>query len=216
MWPGTSSPVSSSTTTPSTITSPSASTSTSSAATCLSGDTLTQAMSKALSDCLSGVIVAIQVQSRSVVSNTSHADSYSLSSSTSASLSQTPGHQKQHPTASTGNLSVPCFVSTFCTYSNPIFGLSSLASSACSQSRRIGGACALYFSAISISTPLVGRDFVIGPGYSPISNKLVSKIISGQCVELADLPPDRLKINETVLACSLCLPAVEMGRSVTV
>ena len=107
------------------------------------------------------------------------------------SLPQTPGHQQQHLTASTGNISVPSFVSTFCTYSNPIFGLPSLGSSA-----RIGGAVTSSFPAISNSAPLAGREFVIGPGYSLISNKLVSKIISGQFVELADLLPDNLKITE--------------------
>jgi len=35
------------------------------------------------------------------------------------------------------------------------------------------------------------------PSYSPIPNKLVSKIISSQLVELADLLPDNLMINET-------------------
>ena len=250
-WPVTSSPVSSSTTTPSTTTLLRASTSTSSAATSLCGDTLAQAKSKAQSDCLPGIIAAIQVQSQSVASNTSHTVSCSFSSSTSASLPQTPGHQQQHPAASTGNISVPCFVSTFCTYSNPIFGLPSLASSACSQSTIIGGPVASSFPAISNSAPLIGRDFVIGPRYSPIPNKLVSKIISSQFVELADLLQDNLKINETEtqtfldgklvvspaprqtieiqdiltwveafttysLACSLCLPAIEMARSVTV
>ena len=62
---------------------------------------------------------------------------------------------------------------------------------------RIGGCVASPFPAISTWAPLVGRDFVIGPGYSPIPNKIVSKIISSQFVELADLLPDNLKIKET-------------------
>ena len=110
-------------------------------ATCLSGDTLALATSKALSDCLPGIIPEIQVQSQSVVSNTSHAVSSLFSLSSSTSFTQTSGHQQQQPAASTGNISVPCFVSTFCSYSNLIFGLPSLASSTCSQSMRTVSPC---------------------------------------------------------------------------
>ena len=51
----------------------------------------------------------------------------------------------------------------------------------------------LCYSPSSLAT---GRDFVVGPGYSPIPSKLVSKICSGLFVDLADLLPDNLKAHE--------------------
>ena len=88
------------------------------------------------------IITPIQVQSQIVASNTSNAVSLLLSSS--SSLTQTSGHQQQHPATSTGNISVPFFLSTFCTYSNSISGLPSLAPSVCSQSSRIGSGIRLF------------------------------------------------------------------------
>ena len=138
-----------------------------------------------------------KIQSQSVASSTSHAVSSSFNSFWSASFTQTQGDQLQHPSASTVKISVPSFVPTFCTYSNPIFGVPSIAPPASSQPSRVGVGVALSFPAIFNSAPLVERDFVIGPGYYPIPNKLVSKIINGQFVELVDLLPDNLKSNKT-------------------
>ena len=53
------------------------------------------------------------------------------------------------------------------------------------------------FPTISVSSAAVGKDFVIGPGYSPIPHKLVTKITSGLFVDLVDLLPDNLKANES-------------------
>ena len=135
---------------------------------CLSGDMLAQVMSKAIWDCLAAIIITpIQVQSQSVTSSTRHAISSSFSSFSSTSFTQTQRDQQQHTAASTGNISITSFVSTFCTYSNPIFGVPSMVSSACSQSLRIGGGVASSFPTISNSAPLVGRDFVIGLATPP-------------------------------------------------
>lgn len=88
------------------------------------------------------IITAIQVQSQILVSNTSNA--VSLLFSSSSSFTQTSSHQQQHPATSTGNISVPCFLYTFCTFSNSISGLPSLAPSVCSQSSRIGSGIRLF------------------------------------------------------------------------
>lgn len=45
--------------------------------------------------------------------------------------------------------------------------------------------------------PVVKKDFVICPGYSPIQHKLVLKITTRQFIELADLLPDNLKANQS-------------------
>lgn len=76
-------------------------------------------------------------------------------------------------------------MSTFCTLSNPSFDLPSLSLPTIPQSFRAG-------STVVSSTPFIP----IASGYSLISLKLVSKITSGQFVEIADLPHDNLKINE--------------------
>ena len=153
---------------------------------------LAQAMSKALSDCLPGIITAIQVQSQGLASNTSHA----VSSSSLASILKLQ--------ATNSNTQPPLWVTSLFLVSFPLLHLfkpnfwhpiSSI--SRVFQSTRIGGSVTSSFPAISGLAPLVGRDFVIGPTYYPIPNKLVSKIIGSQFVELADLLPDNLKINET-------------------
>lgn len=140
------------------------------------------------------IITAIQVQSQIVASNTSNA--VSLLFSSSSSLTQTSGHQQQHPATSTGNISVPffpfhllhLFKLDFWSSVPSSFGVFPV-----KQNRQRYSS----FPSISNSAPLVRRDFFIGPSYSPIPNKLVSKVISSQFVELGDLLPDNLMINET-------------------
>ena len=148
---------------------------------------LAQAMSKALSDCLPRIITAIQVQSQGLASNTSHA----VSSSSLASILklQASNSNSQPPLRVTSLFLVHLFKPNFW---HPISSFSRVF-----QSMRIGGSVTSSFPAISGLAPLIGRDFIIGPTYYPIPNKLVSKIISSQFVELADLLPDNLKINET-------------------
>ena len=45
------------------------------------------------------------------------------------------------------------------------------------------------FPPSQFSSAVVGKDFVIGPGYSPIPHKLVTKITTGLFVKLADSSP---------------------------
>ena len=191
-------------------------------------------MSKALSDCLPRIIAAIQVQSQGLASNTSHA----VSSSSLASI------LKLQPTNS--NTQPPLQVTSLFALIQTQFLETHLQLLHSVPVNENWGQCHLVFSHHFQFGPLVGRDFIIGPAYSPIPNKLVSKIISSQFVKLADLPPDNLKINETetqmfldgklvvtlarrrtmeiqhlgqsihhLLACSLCLTAIEMGTPVT-
>lgn len=87
-------------------------------------------------------------------------------------------------------------MSTFCTLSNPSFDLPSLSLPTIPQSLRAGSTVVSSTPSISASVPLVGKGVAIASGYSPIPLKLVSKITSGQFVELVDHPHDNLKINE--------------------
>ena len=51
-------------------------------------------------------------------------------------------------------------------------------------------------SVVPWASPPLGKAFVVGPGYSPIPEKLVTKIRTGQFVELADLLAENLKAQE--------------------
>ena len=61
------------------------------------------------------------------------------------------------------------------------------------------------FSSPAFSTPtfahlvasLLHKPFVVSPGYSPIPEKLVSKIKTGQFVDLADLLPENVKAQDS-------------------
>lgn len=159
-----------------------------------SSDALAQAMSKALTDSLPGILAALRThnavpsQPAPPNSNPAMISTSSLAPLTQASLSQA---------TTTGNFIVPSFVSTFSTLSTPAYGFSSLPLPSSSGSPTVGGGVVSAFPAISVSSAAVGKDFVIGPGYSPIPHKLVTKITTGLFVELADLLPDNLKVNES-------------------
>ena len=51
--------------------------------------------------------------------------------------------------------------------------------------------------AVSWATSSLHIPFVVGTGYSPIPEKLVTKITTGQFIDLADLLVDNLKVQET-------------------
>ena len=159
-----------------------------------SSDTLAQAMSKALTDSLPGILAALHnhnaVSSQPAPPNSNSAVISTLSPAplTQASLGQA---------TTTGTFIVPLFVSTFSTLSTPAYGFSSLPLPSGSGSLTVGGGVVSAFPAISVSYAVVGKDFVIGPGYSPIPHKLATKITTGLFVELADLLPDNLKANKS-------------------
>ena len=152
-----------------------------------SSDTLAQAMSKALKDSLPDILAALH--------NHNAVSSHSAVISTSSPVPLTQASLGQATT--TGTFIVPSFVSTFSTLSTPAYVFSSLPLPSGSGSPTVGGGVVSPFPAISVSSAAVGKDFVIGPGYSPIPHKLVTKITTGLFVELADLLPDNLKANES-------------------
>ena len=45
--------------------------------------------------------------------------------------------------------------------------------------------------------PALQQPFIVGPGFSPVPYKLVSQIISGKFIDLAELLSDNLRDNET-------------------
>ena len=159
-----------------------------------SSDALAQAMSKALTDSLPGILAALH-NHNAIPSQPAPPNSNSAVISTSSPAPLTQASLGQATT--TGTFIVPSFVSTFSTLSTPAYGFSSLPLPSGSGSPTVGGGVVSAFPAISVSSAAVGKDFVIGPGYFPIPHKLVTKITTGLFVELANLLPDNLKANES-------------------
>ena len=151
-------------------------------------------MSRALTDSLPGILATLRnhnaIPSKPAPPN-SNPTVISMSSPpplTQASLGQA---------TTSGNFIVPLFVSTFSTLSTPAYDFSSLPLPSGLGSPTVRGGVVSAFPAISVSSAVFGKDFVIGPGYSPIPHKLVTKITTGLFVELADLLPDNPKANES-------------------
>lgn len=46
------------------------------------------------------------------------------------------------------------------------------------------------------AVPPLSRPLVVGPGYSPVPEKLVTKIRTGQFIDLTDLLAENLKVQE--------------------
>ena len=169
----------------------------------ISSDALAQAMSKALTDSLPGILTALR-NNNAVPSQPAPPTLNPTVISTSPPAPLTQASLGQAMT--TGNFIVPSFVSTFYTLSTPAYGFSSLPLPSSLGSPTVGGGVVSAFPAISVSSAAVaisvssaavGKDFVIGPVYSPIPHKLVTKITTGLFVELADLLPNNLKANES-------------------
>ena len=155
-----------------------------------SSDTLAQAMSKALTDNLPGILPPLHNHVIPSQPTPLNSNSTVISTSSPAPLTQASLGQA----TTTGTFIVPSFVSTFSTLSTPSYGFSSLPLPSGSGSQTAGGGVVSAFPAISVSSAAVGKDFVIGPGYSPIPHKLVTKITT---VELEDLLHDNLKANKS-------------------
>ena len=162
---------------------------------------LSQAFSWALSDSLPQILAAVQNQtSQLTASNVTATGSMPLNTfSSSFPISSSPGFAAG---LSAGNIVVPFFISTYCTLGNPslshpsLFGSHGLLSG-------VLPATSQFFSPV-FSTPtlahvvasLLHKPFVVGPGYSPIPEKLVRKIKAGQFVNLADLLPENVKAQD--------------------
>ena len=131
---------------------------------------------------------------------TPHTDSSNLPLAAATSL-VTPSSAPQLPAAvqspSTGRpIFVPSFVNTF---TAPAVSSVILPSSLSTMPASIASA-PLSASPTSFSTPTMPalqQPFIVGPGFSPVPYKLVSQIISGKFIDLAELLSDNLRDNES-------------------
>ena len=60
----------------------------------------------------------------------------------------------------------------------------------------VGGSCGGATGSESSTFPNLNKALVVGPGYAPVPYKLVSKITGGIFVDLADLLPDNIQVQE--------------------
>ena len=170
----------------------------------LSQQDLSRAFSQALGDTLPRIVAALQSHSSS-----SSAAGYAASDTTSSGTTSSGSAVINQPLPSSagqssGNLVVPPFISTYCTLGNSslsspsVFGSRGAANGLPSSSQSFTPLFSFGPNSTSASTSTsLNRPFVVGPGYSPIPEKLVTKIRSGQFVDLADLLAENLKAQET-------------------
>ena len=150
----------------------------------LTAQDLSQAFSRALGDSLPQILEAVQNQTSQLTASNVTA-SGNMPSNTCASsfpINSPPGSAAG---PSSGNVIVPSFVSTYCTLGNSSLSHPSLFGSHGVVTGALP-ATSQFFSP-TFSTPtlahsvasLLHKPFVVGPGYSPIPEKLVTKIKAG-------------------------------------
>jgi len=96
---------------------------------------------------------------------------------------------------SAGNIIAPSFLSTYCTLGNSSLLHPLLFDSHGALSRVLPATSQIFSPAFSTPTlahsvtSLLHKPFVVSPGYSPISEKLVTKIKAGQFIDLQTCYP---------------------------
>ena len=113
---------------------------------------------------------------------------------------------------SAGNVIVPSFISTYCTLGNSSLSHPSLLGSHGLASGALPATRQFFSPAFFLLPPWLTRSllcytkpFVVGPGYSPIQEKLdshiqeklVTKIKARQFIDLADLLPENVKAQDS-------------------
>lgn len=168
----------------------------------LTAQDLSQAFSRALSDSLPQILAAVQNQTSQLTASNVTA-SGNLPSNTCASSFPINSPLGSAAGPSAGNVIVPSFVSTYCTLGN-----SSLSHPSSFGSHGVASgtfpATSQFFSP-AFSTPtlahsvasLLHKPFVVGPGSSPIPEKLVTKIKARQFIDLADQVPENVKAQDS-------------------
>ena len=168
----------------------------------LTAQDLSHAFSRALSNSLPQILVAVQNQTSHPTAS-SVAVSASVPSSTRSSSFPINFSPRFAAGPSAGNIIVPSFISTYCMLGNSSLSHPSLFGSQGASSGALPTTS--QFFSLTFSTPTLAhsvtsflhKTFVVGPGYSPIPEKLVTKIKAGQFVDLVDLLPENVKAQDS-------------------
>ena len=176
----------------------------------LTAQEISQALSRTLSDSLPQILAAVQNQTNQfTASNVPVLEN--MPSNTSASsfpINSLPG-SAAGPSA--GKVIVPSFVSTYSTYVGQFVPFTSIVVWLPRRHERP--------TLVHSVTSLLHKPFVISPGYSPILEKLVTKLKAGQFIDLADLLPENVKAQDsepqTYLDGKLLVSAKKRVREIT-
>ena len=91
---------------------------------------------------------------------------------------------------------MPSFISTYSSFGGPSVVSSLPATSSANLPVVAGGSCGGAIGTEFSTFPNLNKAFVVGSGYAPVPYKLVSKITGGLFVDLADLLPDNIQVQE--------------------
>ena len=97
---------------------------------------------------------------------------------------------------SLGTLAVPSFNSTYSLFGGPSVVSTLPTMSSANLPVVCRGFCGGMTGSESSTFPNLKKAFVVGPGYAPVTYKIVSKITAGLFVDLADLFPDNIRAQE--------------------
>ena len=162
-------------------------------------DSLTEAVVRAIGNSIPAIISSIQRNASSQASSSVPGVSASgapqpLFSSASASSASTGDGVSS---VASGTFTLPAFVPTFTPV--PAITVSSSARPVAPTPSTFvspGVTSGLPSLESSLASPKSEKAFIVGPGHAPIPSKLVSKIVGGQFVELADLLSVNLRAVE--------------------
>ena len=162
-------------------------------------DSLTEAVVRAIGNSIPAIISSIQRNASSQASSSvpgvsaSGAPQPLFSSASTSSASTGDGVSS----VASGTFTLPAFVPTFTPV--PAITVSSSARPVAPTPSTFvspGVTSGLPSLESSLASPKSEKAFIVGPGHAPIPSKLVSKIVGGQFVELADLLSVNLRAVE--------------------
>ena len=162
-------------------------------------DSLTEAVVRAIGNSIPAIISSIQRNASSQASSSvpgvsaSGAPQPLFSSASTSSGSTSDGVSS----VASGTFTLPAFVPTFTPV--PAITVSSSARPVAPTPSTFvspGVTSGLPSLESSLASPKSEKAFIVGPGHAPIPSKLVSKIVGGQFVELADLLSVNLRAVE--------------------
>ena len=168
----------------------------------LTAQDISQAFSRALGDSLSQILAAVQNQiSQLWASNVTASGNMPSNTCVSSFPINSPSRSAAGPSFLPSFL--PSFVFTYCTLGNSslshplLFGSHGVASGALRATSQFFPPAFSTPTLAHLVASLLHKPFVVGPGYSPFLEKLVTKIKARQFINLPDLLPENVKAQDS-------------------